>query len=119
MSAERSALLLIAHLAAPKPDGPSLSDLARLTGCSRATASKCANGLRAPSLKMRMAAELLWKRPWQELFAPVSEPATQGCDAPDCKCADRIDHLEQLLADLAAAVTSSAAVAEQVCAELA
>lgn len=70
--------LLIAYLAAPRPEGPSLSDWARLAGCSRTMASACARGERRPNQKMRMAAELLWKRPWQELFAPVVTHNDEG-----------------------------------------
>jgi len=34
-------------------------------------ASACATGTRMPNQRMRIAAELLWKRPADELFAPA------------------------------------------------
>ena len=75
--------LLIADLAAPRPEGPSLSDWARLAGCSRTMASACARGERKPNGRMRMAAELLWNRPWQELFAPADSHVADQSGSTD------------------------------------
>lgn len=51
----------------------SLSDIARLAGCSLSFVSACAHGRKRPSAKVRKAAEALLRRPADELFAPSPE----------------------------------------------
>jgi transcriptional regulator with XRE-family HTH domain len=71
--------LLIAELAVPPPQHPTLTDLARISGLSVATVSRSVAGKNRPNERLRRAAERLFGRPADELFAP----STAGDDADE------------------------------------
>ena len=50
-----------------------LSDIARLAGCSLSFVSACAHGRKRPSERVRNAAEKLFSRSADELFAPLRD----------------------------------------------
>ncbi len=70
--------LLIAELAVPPPQHPTLTDLARISGLSVATVSRSVAGKNRPNERLKRAAERLFGRPWQELFAPVDTHDDEG-----------------------------------------